>query len=114
MPKTVPERLEALASLFRTRNAEYKNNYRTFGGIIKQITGPVTLETEDDFNRFALFVQVVAKVTRYGHNFNNGGHPDSLDDASVYSQMLREVDESVRANAPRKGLEKIYQSHTGE
>lgn len=105
-PVNVPERLQRLGGLFASRNAEYKNNYRKFGGIVHQITGPVKLETADDFNRFALFVQVVAKITRYGHNFANRGHADSLDDCSVYSQMLAEVDDSIRLNEGRKALQK--------
>lgn len=107
-PVNVTERLQRLGGLFASRNAEYKNNYRKFGGIVHQITGPVKLETADDFNRFALFVQVVAKVTRYGHNFANGGHPDSLDDCSVYAQMLREVDDGITMSTPHKELMKHY------
>lgn len=91
--RTVPERLDALGTLFKQRNEEYQQNYRRFGSIVRAITGKVILQTDEDFNRFALLVQIVAKVSRYGHSFEAGGHADSLDDASVYCQMLREVDD---------------------
>lgn len=54
------------------------------------------LVSEEDFNRFCIFVQVVSKATRYGQNMaNRKGHKDSLDDMSVYAAMLREYDQLV-------------------
>jgi hypothetical protein len=53
----------------------------------------VELSTPSDFTRFALFCQAHGKLIRYAARFAQGGHPDSLDDASVYSQLLKFVDE---------------------
>lgn len=53
----------------------------------------LSLNTAEDFNRFALFVQLMHKLTRYAQALKTGGHRDSLDDLSVYAQMLAAVDE---------------------
>jgi hypothetical protein len=58
--------------------------------------GPVTLTTADDWNRMALFFHCADKLARYAGSFHRGGHVDSLDDNSVYSQMLQEFDDDVR------------------
>lgn len=93
MTKSVPQALRDLGELYEERNKLYKNNYLNFGKMIKgMIPDGVELKTEEDFNRFALFMQLVHKCSRYAHNLTNGGHDDSLDDLSVYSQMLREFD----------------------
>jgi hypothetical protein len=52
----------------------------------------VELSTPADFTRFALFCQAHGKLVRYASTFAQGGHPDSLDDNSVYSQLLKFVD----------------------
>jgi hypothetical protein len=36
---------------------------------------------------------MASKLARYANNFFTGGHADSLEDISVYAQMLREVDD---------------------
>lgn len=92
----VTNQLRKAADIYEERNALYGANYKHFGeamvGIFPQ---GVTLNTVDDFNRFGIFVQVISKATRYGQMFNRGGHPDSLDDLSVYSQMLQELDHEI-------------------
>jgi len=98
MSKTVDQRLTDLGKLFKQRNALYGDNYKLFGKIMVLMfqNKPVTLTTEADFNRFALYVQIVGKVTRYANQFAKGGHEDSLDDNSVYSQMLQEIDQLIK------------------
>jgi len=54
--------------------------------------GKINLETADDINRFVTFAMVIMKMCRYAQTFDDGGHADSLDDAAVYAQMLRELD----------------------
>lgn len=94
---TVPEMLAALGDLYRKRNKLYKNNYKHFGTVMfGMFPNGVTLRTAEEFNRFAIFVQLVAKLTRYGQSFADGGHVDSLDDTSVYAQMLQEYDREIR------------------
>ncbi len=97
---SVPEALKKLGELYRERNAVYGNNYILHGKMMMALfPRGVQLRTEDDFNRFAVFIHIMTKVSRYAQQFHNGGHPDSLDDLAVYSQILRHVDEI--ANAPR-------------
>ena len=104
----VPNALETAAGIYRERNAAYGDNYKRFGiGLKGMFPNGLTLETEDDFNRFAVFVFAYSKVTRYAQQFSAGGHPDSLDDLSVYSMMLRELDADL---AERKGAEEKRKS----
>jgi hypothetical protein len=52
----------------------------------------IELRDPSDFTRFALFLQAHGKLVRYAATFSQGGHPDSLDDSSVYAQLLKFVD----------------------
>ena len=52
------------------------------------------LETEDDFNRFAIFDTVIMKLQRYAQQFLDGGHLDSSHDAIIYLAMMVEIDEN--------------------
>lgn len=90
--RSVGEALADLASLYDERNALYKDNYKRFGPALFTLMGPVQLNNAHDINRFAILVQVFAKVSRYVQLFKEGGHHDSLDDLSVYAQMLQELD----------------------
>ncbi len=56
----------------------------------------ITLETEEEFTRFILFIFKTAKVCRYSRNIKKGGHRDSVHDVGVYSFILEDFDE--RAN----------------
>ncbi len=60
------------------------------------IPGETVLRTEQDWNRIGLYFHCADKLARYGRQFARGGHPDSLDDNSVYSQMLQEYDAECR------------------
>lgn len=97
----VTSQLENAASIFQQRYELYGDNYKRFGPIMAAMfPDGLTLNTADDFGRFGLFVQVMSKTTRYGNMFTSGGHVDSLDDISVYAQMLQEVDhEAAERNA---------------
>lgn len=94
--KYVPTQLREKAVLYEERNRLYGDNYKRFGPVMKLLfPNGVPLATEDDHNRFGIFVQIVAKVTRYAENFERGGHDDSLDDLAVYSMMLKELDREL-------------------
>jgi hypothetical protein len=93
---SVPDDLRAKADLYQQRNAIYGDNYKRFGPALLALTGPIQLETAEDFNRFGILVQLFGKVSRYAMNFANGGHDDSLDDAAVYAMMLKELDNEAR------------------
>lgn len=99
--KRVQEMLAEAARVYEERNAMYGNNYITFGGNMYSLLGmqPIELKSDLDHSRFAILVQIVSKLTRYVSRFEAGGHPDSLLDLAVYSQMLRELDEIEGAQA---------------
>jgi len=91
--KSVPELLHGAADLYEQRNALYGDNYKRFGGIMMQLfPNGITLRSIESHNRFHMFTQIVAKVTRYAAQFSAGGHEDSLDDIAVYAMMLKELD----------------------
>lgn len=93
----VAEQLTKAAAIYAERSAMYGDNYKRFGHIMMGAIGPVTLETVADFNRFAIFTLMGAKLSRYGNNFTKGGHDDSLDDMAVYCMMLKELDAEEKA-----------------
>lgn len=89
--------LGELSALFEERNKNYKDNYKRFGNILIQMfPDGLTLKTAEEFNRFALFMQIIHKNTRYAHAMLEGGHADSLDDTAVYSMLLQEFDNDKR------------------
>jgi hypothetical protein len=103
MTKSVPEALSELGELYWQRNALYGDNYKFFGKVLLGLfPNGLHLRTEEDFNRFGVFVQIVSKVSRYAQTFSDGGHGDSLDDTSVYAMMLRELD-AIAAHEELKG-----------
>jgi len=94
---TVPERLAKLGELYKERRAIYGPTDKTFGKLAKGLfPGKLVIETEDDWSRLALFMHILNKTSRYAATFSTGGHPDSSDDASVYWQMLAELDEEQK------------------
>lgn len=99
MIKSVPDRLKSLGDIYRERNKLYGSNYKQHGHLLASMfPNGLTLKTAEDFNRFAMFIQVTHKVTRYGKSieFGQGGHLDSCDDIAVYCQMLAEYDEEMK------------------
>jgi hypothetical protein len=97
---SVPERLAKLGDIYRERNKVYKDTDKKFGRImVAMFPDGLSLKTEEDFSRVGLYLHVVDKVSRYGSQFSAGGHQDSLNDTSVYSQMLQELDAEIKARA---------------
>lgn len=94
--KTVPEALTDLAKLYEDRNKMYGNNYKMFGRSMGgYFPNGLTIKTEKDWNRFGVLFHIATKLSRYAMMFDKGGHPDSLDDISVYAQMLKELDDEI-------------------
>lgn len=92
--KTVPDRLKSLGKIHQQRGAVYGDDYKQAGRMYAAIfPRGLTLTTPEEFRRMGMFVHMAAKVARYGQNITRGGHADSLDDISVYAQMLRETDD---------------------
>lgn len=90
--KNAADILEDMAKTFRERNALYGNNYHHFGEMMVALfPRPLTISTEEEWNRLALLLQVQIKVSRYAQQFPTGGHQDSAHDAGVYSAMLEEL-----------------------
>lgn len=90
----VGDQLRAMADLYDERNKLYKDNYMKFGRIMDALfPDGLMIKGVKDWNRLGMFVQVMSKQTRYAAQWDEGGHADSMDDTSVYAQMLREVDE---------------------
>ena len=98
MLKTADKFLIEGAELFKKRNAVYGDNYLNIGKIFLGLfPNGLLLKTEDDFNRFHIFMLGVVKDTRYCNNWSSGGHADSVDDATVYRAMLASIDEDIRS-----------------
>jgi len=92
-PKKVPDFLRDAAAIYEQRNALYGDNYKRFGLVMVALfPHGMNLESSEDWNRAGIFVQMVSKITRYANCWSSG-HDDSLDDLSVYTMMLRELDE---------------------
>ena len=90
--KRAPDYLDDAAAVYRQRNKVYGDNYRKFGHMmLAMYPDGLTLKTADDFNRLGVFVQCLAKVSRYAETLPQGGHPDSALDLATYAAMLREL-----------------------
>lgn len=84
------EILIAMAETYRERSKQYGNNWRKIGAVMVALypTG-LTLETEDDFNKFHLFLLSMVKLTRLSES--GLSHQDSAHDNAVYSAMLESL-----------------------
>ena len=91
--KPVPEMLRECAAVYEQRGKVYGDNYKLFGDVMAAMfPHGMTVVSPADWNRLGVFVQAMAKMTRYANQWRAGGHPDSLLDISVYTTMLRELD----------------------
>jgi hypothetical protein len=90
---TVSEHIKNLVAIHEQRKGSYGQDYLNVGPSLAALfPDGVELTTPEDYTRFALFLQAHGKLARYAARFKLGGHPDSLDDVSVYAQLLRFVD----------------------
>lgn len=94
---SVADRIKKLADIHRQRSELYGEDYLRVGqSLMAHFPDGVILKTAKDFTRFALLLQAHGKMLRYTATFPHGGHADSLDDLSVYSQLLRHADEVLK------------------
>ncbi len=101
MQPSVPEMLRDAAKLYEQRNVIYGDNYKLFGRVMASLfPGGAYFETVEDWNRIGVFIQMVSKLTRYNQQWLNG-HKDSLDDLTVYTMMLQELDNEMRSESMR-------------
>ena len=91
--------LDEAAETFRGRNAVYGNNYLKVGAVMAALfPDGILLQTQDDHNRFHIFMLAVVKLTRYVENWQRGGHEDSAVDMAVYAAMLADIDRGIRGD----------------
>lgn len=94
---TVSDQLAKLAYIFKERNATYGDTFRHVGEVLENIfPNGLAIQSPDDWNRLCAFLHIVDKVMRYGNNFDKGGHADSLNDVSVYAQILQMLDRETK------------------
>lgn len=88
--------LRTAADTFDERNKTYGENFRAVGRVMKALFPEgIGMLTEDDHNRFHIFMLCVVKLTRYAQNYHQGGHLDSAVDSSVYWAMLAAIDQEI-------------------
>jgi hypothetical protein len=99
MRAPVEKALRALAKIHADRHAVYGDDYLHAGEVmIGYFPQGLHLKTPEDFNRFVLFVHMSTKMGRYAQALVRGsGHPDSLDDLSVYAQLEQNSDSRARS-----------------
>lgn len=112
---SVADQLRNLGRLHESRNEEYGDAYKKHGAVMLALFPEgVNLRTEADQARFNAFSNIVGKINRYAGAFARGGHVDSLDDISVYAQMLQELDREARSGFAAKPDEEIYHQEVGK
>lgn len=112
---SVADQLRNLGGLHESRNAEYGDAYKKHGAVMLALFPEgVSLLSEADQARFNAFSNIVGKINRYAGTFARGGHVDSLDDISVYAQMLQELDREARSGFAAKPTEEIYHHEIGK
>jgi hypothetical protein len=93
----VADNISHLRELHEERAALYGNDFlRNGAALIGMFPDGLDLRTQSDFTRYALLNQIHTKLMRYASRFHEGGHADSLDDISVYAQMLKHADEVIK------------------
>jgi len=83
--------------LFDERNAIYKNGWERSGYLMKALfPDGIELKTDEDHARFSLVSMLAAKLSRYCTNFTKGGHEDSIQDLTVYANILFTFDKEIQ------------------
>ena len=105
---TPAEMLEAAAAVQRERMGLYGRNYIEAGkALAAMFPGGLHLVTPRDHVRYHLLSWMVGKLTRYTHSWGEGGHADSIKDASVYAMLVAYVDglsdEEIAAATEKSG-----------
>jgi hypothetical protein len=95
--KSVSQAIHDLARIHEDRRSLYGEDFLHVGEVMLGLfPRGLTLRTAVDFNRFVLLVHQVTKVSRYAQCMARGqGHQDSLDDLSIYAQLLQHFDSVV-------------------
>jgi len=85
--KTADIVMEEMLEVFKERKETYGNNYLIIGKVLAALyPNGLVLNTEEDHNKYHLFLLVLVKATRLA---NTGlTHEDSAKDLAVYAAML--------------------------
>lgn len=87
---TVPDILRNMAQTFDERQQMYGDSYLQFGKVAKALwPGGLDHQTEDDYNRLGVVVQIISKLCRYTNTA--AGHLDSAHDIAVYAAILESL-----------------------
>lgn len=99
----VTEFLRSSADIYAERNAVYKDNYKMVGRIMKAMfPDGIKLVTEEDHNKFHLFMLAIVKLSRYAVNYEKG-HEPSVEDLIVYMAMVQALDNEAKATQNGQG-----------
>lgn len=103
MPRTKKESDKVIVNLKNLVEVR-KNDVYQYGEVSK-IKGDVLsslfpngshLESSDQYSRFAMVDMIVNNLIGYCNNFDHGGHEDCLNQISICSQMLNELDSEIK------------------
>lgn len=89
---TVVKVLNAAAAIFEDRNETYGDGYLRTGALLLALFpegGIPAITTPEEAMRLRLISMCAVKLQRYCFQFEEGGHPDSVDDLIVYAAMLK-------------------------
>jgi len=93
---TAAELLGVAASTFIERGAVYRDNHDRLANMLAAaFPDGVKLRTPEDHARYALYILIMVKLTRYAVQWEVG-HDDSTVDAAVYCAMLGARDANTR------------------
>ena len=100
--KRVIDILSQAHDVYRDRNAEYKDNFRTVGRVMVALfpDGRPPLKTAEDYDRWHIFELLIVKLTRYANNYDQP-HEDSLLDQLPYLGILGALDQELRERQAR-------------
>lgn len=87
------DNLKEATNLYSEKHKIYGDNYKVAGIIFERLfPNEIKIKTYQDYNRFAILMQILNKLIRYSFNWDTG-HPDSLSDITVYAMILKELDD---------------------
>ena len=87
-------RADVLKMIFEERKDQYGNNYLYWGEVMDKLYPEgLTVKGVNDWNKLGVLVQIVSKLTRYTTgNSDKEIINDTLNDMSIYSQMLAKIE----------------------
>ena len=91
--KNAGELLKEKSELYISKSKEYGSTYKDFGKVAAALfPGGLKIITEDEWNRFGVYVMLIHKMMRISRKiFNAEISVDSIKDMQVYAAMLEEL-----------------------